>query len=1028
MFELSKKPFPVREEEIIAFWQEREIFRKSLEIRKKKRTYTFYDGPPFATGLPHYGHILAGTIKDVVPRYQTMKGYYVPRRFGWDCHGLPVENEIEKNQNLGGAPSIEAFGIEKFNEECRGIVQRYTSEWESTVNRMGRWVDFADTYRTMDITYMESVWWVLGQLWEKGLVYQGFKVMPFSAKLGTPLSNFEANLNYKDVDDPSVTVAFPLVDEDASLLVWTTTPWTLISNLAAIVHPELDYVKVWDPEKSRHFYLAKSRVGHYYKKTPHEVVEELKGHQLIGKGYTPPFDYFPQDGAYRVLADEFVGDEDGTGIVHAAPAFGETDFFVCSREGIEIVCPVDQNGKFTSEVPEYEGLFVKDADKDIIKRLKEKEILFAQATIRHRYPFCWRSDAPLIYKAVKTWFVSVEKLKDRLVEANKGIRWVPDHLKEGRFGKWLESARDWAISRNRYWGTPIPIWMSDDGDVRVVTSIEELERRTGSKVNDLHRHHIDHLEFEEDGKRFRRIPEVFDCWFESGSMPYAQNHFPFENQEATLSGFPADFIAEGLDQTRGWFYTLTVLGVALFDKPAFSNVIVNGILLAEDGNKMSKRLKNYPEPEVVINKYGADSIRLYLLNSPSMEGDDLRFSERGVELVLRQVLIPFWNAYVFLATYAKIYKWKPSDLEPAETDIDRWIISRTEKLIKEVDDGMQAYKLSDAVKPFVGFIDELTNWYIRRCRNRFWADDDTPDRRQAFSTLYSVLLTLTKVTAPFVPFISEAIYRELASDPISVHLCDFPTYNPEVREESLEDEMALVQQAVSMGHALRKEHKLRVRQPLAKAHIVTSNSYFLDRLSAQKHLICDELNVKDIEFHAEESSFVTLIVKPNFRILGKKVGPMMREAQEKIGALSSDEKQAILSGEKVSIELMGEPFFLSEEDVSVEREVVEGLIASSSGGVTIALDTALTEELLLEGLAREVVNKLNTMRRDAGLEVTDRIEVRIESTDRVRECFDRHGDYIRHEVLATDVGFVPTEGTEWDLCGEKAVIFIRRQE
>ena len=643
MFEISKKSIAEREVEVLERWEQGDIFRKSLEMREQGELYTMYDGPPFATGLPHYGHILAGAIKDVVPRYWTMKGRYVPRRFGWDCHGLPVENEIEKREELAGAPSIEHFGIAKFNEACRSIVQRYTSEWRETVLRMGRWVDFDGAYRTMDLPFMESVWWVFGQLWEKGLVHQGFKVMPFSAKLGTPLSNFEANLNYKDVDDPSVTVAFSLVEEEGSLLVWTTTPWTLVSNRAAIVHPDLKYAKV--RQSGELYYVAESRA--------HVVLPEgdiegvVKGSDLIGARYLPPFDYFPDEGAYRVIGDDFVGAEDGTGIVHAAPAFGEVDFFACSREGIEIVCPVDHNGRFTSEVPEYGGLFVKDADRDIVRRLKESKRLFSQATIRHRYPFCWRSDTPLIYKAVETWFVAVEKIKEKLLAANEEIEWVPSHLKRGRFGKWLEQARDWAISRNRYWGTPIPIWISDGGERRVVTSVTELEELTGKKIDDLHRHHIDDLEFEENGKVFRRIPEVFDCWFESGSMPYAQYHYPFEHGDETLGSLPADFIAEGLDQTRGWFYTLTILSAALFDKPAFRNVIVNGIVLAEDGNKMSKRLKNYPDPSEVIERYGADSVRLYLLQSKAMEADDVRFSERGVELTLRQVLIPFWNAYVF---------------------------------------------------------------------------------------------------------------------------------------------------------------------------------------------------------------------------------------------------------------------------------------------------------------------------------------------------------------------------------------------
>src|SRR3569832_174368 len=629
MFQFEQEEgFPDREEKVLRFWQEKKIFQKTVEERRHRPLFSFYDGPPFATGLPHYGHLLAGTIKDVVPRFWTMKGYHVPRRFGWDCHGLPVENEIEKGQNLSGAPEIENFGIGKFYEECRSIVLRYTQEWKNTVSRMGRWVDFDETYHTMDKSFMESVWWVFGQLYEKGLVYEGFKVMPFSAKLGTPLSNFEANLNYREVDDPSLVVTFPLQDDrDVSLLAWTTTPWTLPSNLALAVHPELDYVKIRDKASGKVYILAEARVAANFKEA--EVLEVFKGKQLKGLSYVTLFIFFVDRGdlkSFRVLVDEFVTIEDGTGIVHMAPAFGEADFFVCQKEGIDPVCPVDQNGKFTAEVPDYAGLYVKDADKEIIKRLKGEGRVEHHGQIHHRYPFCWRSDTPLIYKAVRTWFVAVEKIKDRLLEANEQIHWVPEHIKEGRFGKWLENARDWAVSRNRYWGTPIPLWRSDDGEVEVISSEKDLEEKSGKEITDLHRHFIDDVTFTHNGKVFKRIPEVFDCWFESGSMPYAQNHFPFENEALTLNAFPADFIGEGLDQTRGWFYTLTVLSVALFDKPAFKNVIVNGIILAEDGTKMSKRLKNYPEPGAMIEKFGADAVRLYLLNSLAVMADDLCFS------------------------------------------------------------------------------------------------------------------------------------------------------------------------------------------------------------------------------------------------------------------------------------------------------------------------------------------------------------------------------------------------------------------
>jgi isoleucyl-tRNA synthetase len=1034
MFELDEnESFPQREERILNFWLGEKIFEKSVEGRKSAPLFSTYDGPPFATGLPHYGHILAGTIKDVVLRYKTMQGYHVPRRFGWDCHGLPVENEIEKAKELSGAPSIEAFGVGKFNEECRQIVLRYVEEWKQTVNRMGRWVDFSQTYKTMDTSFMESVWWVFSQLFTRGFVYEGFKVMPFSAQLGTPLSNFEANLNYRDVDDPSLVVTFPLhSDPTTSLLAWTTTPWTLPSNLALMVGPEIEYVKIQDRKSGARYILAKTALANYFKNPEeYQMVQSYKGSELVGLRYLPLFPYFTEregESSFRVIAEEAVATDEGTGIVHCAPAFGELDFFAASRAGIELVCPIDSNGKFTKQVPDFEGLFVKDADKEIIKRLKEEKRVFHHGQIHHRYPFCWRSDTPLIYRAVRTWFVAVEKMKQHLLNANATIHWVPENIREGRFGKWLENARDWAVSRNRYWGTPIPIWRSDEGDLIVISSIQDLEERTGAKITDLHCHNIDQLTFMENGKVFKRVPEVFDCWFESGSMPYAQNHFPFENREKTLAAFPADFIAEGLDQTRGWFYTLTVLGVALFDKPAFKNVIVNGIILAEDGAKMSKRLKNYPEPEKVIHQYGADAVRLYLLNSPAVSGDDLRFSEKGVELIMRQALIPLWNAYVFLSTYARIYKWEPEkEMIKPEAGIDRWILSLLQGLVHDVKEGMDAYELNRAVEPFIGFVDQLTNWYIRRSRNRFWSEEATPGRNQAFATLYMVLKEVAKIAASFTPFLCDAIFLKLRQpgDPESVHLCDFPVYQTSLRDLKLEEEMANVQTVVSVAHSLRKEHKLKVRQPLACAHIVTADHAVLEALKRQKNLIAEELNVKEVHYSSEEKDFVTLIAKPNFRILGKKVGKLMNAVQKSVQRFDQIKLGILLQGKDLPILVEGEEIILTPEDVAVERKVLGGAVAATERGITIVLDTVLNEELLMEGLARELINKINSMRRDLGFAVTDRIAVVLQTTDRVRESFEKHRDYICGEVLALSVLFDTCEsGTEWDLNGESATIAI----
>ncbi|MCH9611754.1 MAG: Isoleucine--tRNA ligase [Chlamydiia bacterium] len=1036
MFDVNNdESAPERELRMLKKWEEEGTFKKSLASRKGAKQFAICDGPPFATGLPHYGHLLAGTIKDVIPRYKTMKGFHVDRRFGWDCHGLPVESEIEKAHELSGATSIEAFGIAKFNDECRSIVQRYVSEWKSTVLRMGRWVDFDRTWKTMDKEYMESVWWVFKQVWDKGLIYQGNKVMPFSAKLGTPLSNFEANLNYKEVDDPSVVVRMPLVnDPNCALLIWTTTPWTLPSNAAVIVNPHIRYVRVREKESGEEFIFAKSRLKFMFKDPEAiEVVNEVEGRELVGTKYLPPFDDFVDElgpNAHQVLDDDFVGAEDGTGIVHAAPAFGEADFFVCTREQIEVICPIDQNGKFTDRLPKFEGMFVKDCDKEILRTLKQKGRVFNQATIRHRYPFCWRSDAPLLYKTVQTWFVSVEKIKEQILESNEQIHWVPDHLKHGRFGKWLENARDWAISRNRYWGTPIPVWKSDDDDMIAVGSIAELEELSGEKIVDLHRDYVDQITFVKNGKTYRRITEVFDCWFESGSAPYAQNHYPFENKELTEERFPADFIAEGLDQTRGWFYTLTVLGTALFGKPAFKNVVVNGIILASDGNKMSKRLKNYPEPEIVIDKYGADSVRLYFLQSPVVEADDLIFSEEKVELTMRQFLIPLWNSYVFFATYAKINGFVPKEklTKRPEAEIDRWILSRLQKLISDVEKGLDTYHLSRAVEPFSSFIISLTNWYIRRCRSRFWSDQESQDRTEAFETLYYVLTNLVKIAAPFTPFMSEAIYTELKQegDPESVHLCDFPVYDENFRDEALEEEMELTQVAVSIGHKLRKEHKQKVRQPLQTAWVISSDSGALESLKRQENLIKDELNVKSIEYLADESQFVTLTLKPNFRTVGKKVGKHMKAVKTLIENLDVKALDQLETTGRIELQVEGETFELDSDDIQVSRQVKEGLVAGVDRNVTLALDLTMNHALEIEGLAREIVNKINTMRRDAKFHVSDRVKVVMENSPLLEEAFTTHREYITREILATDFAFAVCAGEKWDLNGQKVVIQIEK--
>lgn len=1032
--EIENETFVEREERILRFWKEQRIFERSLEQREGAPVYSFYDGPPFATGLPHYGHLLAGTIKDVVPRYKTMRGFYVPRRFGWDCHGLPIENEVEKSLGLSGNAAILEYGIAAFNEKCREIVLRYTKEWQHTVERMGRWVDFSKTWHTMDLSFMESVFWVFKQLYDKGLIYQGFKVMPYSAKLGTPLSNFEAGENYKEVDDPSATVAFLMEgSEESFFLAWTTTPWTLPSNLALAVGEELSYAEV--ESGGKRYFCAEAALERLFQSKPYAVRGLHLGRELVGKHYRPLFPYFAaqrEKGAFRIIASEAVSVEEGTGIVHMAPAFGEADFFACQRAGIELVMPVDQNGRFTREVPEYEGLFVKEADRPILRRLKEQGNLFAQATIHHRYPFCWRSDTPLIYKAVRSWFVQVERLKERMVAVNREVHWTPSHLREGRFGKWLEGARDWSISRNRYFGTPIPIWESAEGERVVIGSLAELEKWTGKRLGDLHRHFLDDLTFVKEGKEFRRIPEVFDCWFDAGAMPYAQNHYPFEAKEWMEKTFPADFIAEGIDQTRGWFYTLTVLAVALFDQPAFKNVIVNGILLAEDGSKMSKRLKNYPEPQVVIDKFGADAVRLYMLHSPAVRADDLRFSERGVELVLRQILIPLWNAHSFFRTYARIYDFRPSSEHLAhapEGSLDRWMLSLLHRLIEEVEKGMDGYDLSQAVEPFVTFIDQLTNWYIRRSRRRFWAEEESADRSSAFTTLYVVLLELTKVVAPFIPFLSEALFLHLRSEgmPESVHLCDFPHARADRRDLQLEAEMDALCTIVSLGHALRKEHKIKVRQPLPALHLFLAKAEMRPFLESERLLILEELNVKELLFLKESPSEMTFSVRPNFRSLGKRLGKALPRAQEALAKLSEEEVQRLLRGESIALQLGEERVEILPEEVEVQRSLKEGTIAMQAGDVTLLFDTTMTEALIEEGIARELVNKVNLMRKEAQFSVTDRVKVFLQTTPKVERAVAAFASYISGEILSTEICFeVHAKAISWDLNGESCAIALLR--
>lgn len=1039
---------PALEEGILEFWNQKQIVEKGLNANKGSEPFIFFDGPPFATGLPHYGHILPGTLKDIVPRYWVMKGKYVQRRWGWDCHGVPVEFELEKELGLSGLADVQKMGIGNFNEACRSIVQRFTKEWEEVITRSGRWADFKNAYRTMDPSYMESVWWITRELWDKGLIYEGHRVMPYSWRISTPLSNFEAGLNYKEVQDPALTLQFRITaakdgvgDRKRCFLAWTTTPWTLPANLALAVGKEVEYVEVATTEKpAESFILAANRVAAYFEGKEITTLATFTGPALVGWEYEPLFPHFSDrksQGAFQVYLGDHVTSTDGTGIVHTAPAHGEEDYAVCAKAGIELVDATDAEGKFTDKVPEYQGVNFKEADKLVIRDLKARGNIFRHDTFSHNYPFCWRSDTPLMNKAISTWFVKLDPLKKRLIENNQTTHWVPEHLRDGRFGNWLENARDWNISRNRFWGTPLPIWRSEDKEEMIcIGSVDELEKLSGQRPTDLHMHFIDGITFKspKSGKLMRRIPEVFDCWFESGSMPYAQQHYPFENKEAFARHYPADFIAEGIDQTRGWFYTLSVLSTALFDKAPFKHVVVNGMVLAEDGKKMSKRLKNYPEPQEIFSKYGADALRAYLMTSPASHAEDLRFSEAGVKEIVRSVLLPLWNAYSFFVTYASADGWKPEDfktsvLDKLEDDTDRWVISRLQSLIASYEKKMQEYHLHEVIPEVVDFIGQLTNWYIRLNRRRFWSDEKGADKEQAYATLYFTLMEFTKALAPILPFITEEIFQNLknpSEKSESVHLCKFPSQVEKWIDRGLEKQMALIETVVSMGRNCRNTHKLKTRLPLREIKVITRDPADKQAIEQYQGLIAQELNVKSVSFSNDETKWVTLSAKANAKILGPRLGQKMKLILQKVKELPAESIAEL--EKKGSFVVEGETISLSE--VTIERQPRQAGAMQTSGSVTIWLDSTVDGALVAEGQAREFVNRVQKLRKDSGLQVTDRIRLRFYTDEpSLAAAIETHRTYITSEVLADSLQSTSAEGnwsTDQEVDGHAIKLHLER--
>ncbi|CAN7013934.1 unnamed protein product [Brassica rapa subsp. trilocularis] len=1044
--------FPREEEKVLSFWTQIDAFKTQLRRTEHLPEYIFYDGPPFATGLPHYGHILAGTIKDIVTRYQTMTGHHVTRRFGWDCHGLPIENLIDKKFGIKLKSQVLEMGIDNYNEECRSVVDLYVEEWEKVITRSGRWIDFKKDYKTMDLSFMESVWWVFAQLFDKNLIYKGFKVMPYSTGLKTPLSSSEAKGTYKKVSDPEAMVTFPVIgDQDnAAFVAWTTTPWTLPCNLALCVNPEFVYLKVRNKHNGRVYVVAEPRLsalpsfanaaadtkkankgGDSAAADSYEILEKFDGASLVGKKYEPLFDYFSDfsSEAFRVVADDYVTDDSGTGIVHCAPAFGEDDYRVCLEnkiieQGEGLVVAVDGDGLFTERITHFFGRYVKDADKDIIEAVKAKGRLVKTGSFTHEYPFCPRSDTPLLNRALPSWFMRVdEQLKEQLLENTKETHWVPSHVKDKRFHNWLENARDWCISRSRFWGTPLPIWISDDGEeVVVMDSVDKLEKLSGVKVFDLHRHHIDQITIPSSrGPEFgvlRRVEDVFDCWFESGSMPYAYIHYPFENKELFEKNFPGDFVAEGLDQTRGWFYTLMVLSTALFGKPAFRNLICNGLVLAEDGKKMSKSEKNYPPPTEVIDEYGADAVRLYLINSPVVRAEPLRFRKEGVLSVVKDVFLPWYNAYRFLVQNAKRLEiegsgpFVPTDLATLRSSnvLDQWIHSATQSLVCFVRQEMDAYRLYTVVPYLLKFLDNLTNIYVRFNRKRLKGRTGEDDCHIALSTLYNVLLTSCKVMTPFTPFFTETLYQNLRKacegSEESIHYCSFPEADGTRVEKRIEQSVTRMMTVIDLARNIRERHKLPLKTPLKEITVVHPDADFLDDITGKlREYVLEELNVRSLVTCNDTLKYASLKAEPDFSVLGKRLGKSMRLIAKEVKEMS---QQDILSFEEAGkVTIAGHTLVLTDIKIVRVFKRPDGLKdteidANGDGDVLVLLDLRPDDSLYEAGVAREIVNRVQKLRKKSGLEPTDVVEVYIESLDKdesvLQQVLSSQEQYIKDTI------------------------------
>ena len=1043
--------FVEREKEIEKFWRDNDIFKKSMENRKEGETYTFYDGPPTANGKPHIGHVLTRVIKDMIPRYQTMKGKMVPRKAGWDTHGLPVELEVEKLLGLDGKEQIEEYGLDPFIKKCKESVWKYKGMWEDFSETVGFWADMDNPYVTYDDNFIESEWWALKQIWDKKLLYKGFKIVPYCPRCGTPLSSHEVAQGYKDVKERSAIARFKVKDEDAYILAWTTTPWTLPSNVALCVNPNETYVKVKAGDGYT-YYMAEALLDSVLGKLAdeengvkaYEILETYKGSDLENKEYEPLFD-FAKDiiakqhkKAYYVTCDTYVTMGDGTGVVHIAPAFGEDDAQVGRKYDLPFVQLVNGKGEMTEETP-YAGVFCKKADPMVLKDLEEKGLLFDAPKFEHSYPHCWRCDTPLIYYARESWFIKMTAVKDDLVRNNNTVNWIPESIGKGRFGDWLENIQDWGISRNRYWGTPLNVWECECGHQECIGSRAELAEKNGNPDAaqvELHRPYIDAVTIKcpDCEKEMHRVPEVIDCWFDSGAMPFAQHHYPFENKEVFEQQFPAKFISEAVDQTRGWFYSLMAESTLLFNKAPYENVIVLGHVQDENGQKMSKSKGNAVDPFEALEQYGADAIRwyFYINSAPWLPN---RFHGKAVQEGQRKFMSTLWNTYAFYVLYAEIDQFDATkytlDYEKLPV-MDKWLLSKLNTLVKTVDENLGNYRIPEAARALDSFVDEMSNWYVRRSRDRFWAKGMEQDKINAYMTLYTALVTVAKTAAPMIPFMTEDIYQNLVRNldptaPESIHLCDFPVANEQHIDKELEDNMEAVLKIVVIGRACRNTANIKTKQPIGKMYVKADfalSEYFVE-------IIEDELNVKSVEFTEDVSAFTSYTFKPQLRTVGPKYGKYLKQIQQTLASLDGNQAMAKLKAEgALKLDNISDEVVLCEEDLLISMAQKEGYVSDSEGGVTVVLDTNLTPELIEEGMVREIISKLQTMRKEADFEVTDRIHVTYSGSDKVGEIFEKYGENIKTVVLADTVTEGTTDGyqKEWKINGETVLLGVQKAQ